>query len=174
MRKTNNKGTYFLGGMGYNSAGKEPIEYSIVLPNTYTYVYPGESRTYIPDLDGPNTKLDEERIFEMGDWSFTFSLVDANKFKPTRVIFNGTTTVCYFGEEKVVVELLPGDTYDREKGLALCVAKYALGGYSAFRKLLENAEYYNQPKEEEQEEEQEQEEQEEEQEEQAEIEDLPF
>ena len=76
-------------------------------------------------------------------FDFNIELFGKEHFKPTRVIFNGTTTVCYFGEDKVVAQLLPGDCYVMEKGLALCVAKYALGGYNSFRKLLDNAEEYN-------------------------------
>lgn len=48
--------------------------------------------------------------------------------KPARVIFHNPATVIYWEDgTKTVVKCQPGDTYDKEKGVALCYMKKILG-----------------------------------------------
>ena len=51
-----------------------------------------------------------------------------------KVIFNPPATIVMWadGYPKTVVKCQPGDTYDREKGLAMCIAKRCSGNSSAY------------------------------------------
>lgn len=54
-----------------------------------------------------------------------------------KVIFNAPATVVIWGDKtKTVVKCQEGDTYDREKGLALCIAKKFLGNKSNFNEVF--------------------------------------
>ena len=58
-----------------------------------------------------------------------------------KVIFNDPATIVIWGDgSKTVIKCGKNDIYDPEKGLALCIAKKALGNkgnyYNAFRKHL--------------------------------------
>ena len=45
-----------------------------------------------------------------------------------KVIFNNPATIVFWGDgTKTVVKRQKGDRYDKEKGLAMCIAKKALG-----------------------------------------------
>lgn len=68
-----------------------------------------------------------------GKW---FKMVsDDNCFQPKieKVIFNDPATIVYWGDNtKTVVKCQEGDTYSKEVGLALCIAKKYLGNKSNF------------------------------------------
>jgi len=50
-----------------------------------------------------------------------------------KVIFNDPATIVLWNDgTKTVVKCQEGDTYDKEKGLALCIAKKALGNKGNF------------------------------------------
>lgn len=54
-----------------------------------------------------------------------------------RVIFNDPATIVIWKDKtKTVVKCQPGDTYDKEKGLALCIAKKHLGNKGSFNKVF--------------------------------------
>lgn len=54
-----------------------------------------------------------------------------------RVIFNDPATVVFWNDgTKTVVKCQPGDVYDDEKGLALCIAKKCLGNKSNFNNVF--------------------------------------
>lgn len=62
--------------------------------------------------------------------------------RPHKVIFNDPATIVLWNDgTKTVVKCQEGDTYDKEKGLALCIAKKALGNKgnfnNEFKKWLE-------------------------------------
>lgn len=61
-----------------------------------------------------------------------------------KVIFNGPATIVFWGDgNKTVVKAQEGERIDHEKGLALAIAKYALGNkgnyYNTIKKLLEES-----------------------------------
>ena len=61
--------------------------------------------------------------------------------KIKKVIFNAPATIVIWRDDtKTVVKCQEGETYDKEKGLALCLAKKALGNrydyYDIFKKWL--------------------------------------
>ena len=54
-----------------------------------------------------------------------------------RVIFNDPATIVLWRDgTKTVVKCQPGDTYDAEKGLALCIAKKYLGNKGNFNEVF--------------------------------------
>lgn len=63
--------------------------------------------------------------------------------KIKKVIFNAPATIVFWEDgTKTVVKCGENDTYDKEKGLAMCIAKRALGDkgnyYNEFKKLIED------------------------------------
>lgn len=112
-----------------------PIGVDVYANDTFCYTIPIGVSIKIGDTYLYTTGCEEGEILIDLDISWFL--------RPSRVIFNGTTTKCYFRdgtEEKV--ELMSGDTYDRQKGLALCIAKRIMGGWTGFEDAIENAEYY--------------------------------
>lgn len=54
-----------------------------------------------------------------------------------KVIFNDPATVVIWSDDsKTVVKCQPGDTYDAEKGLALCISKKFLGNKGNFNEVF--------------------------------------
>lgn len=54
-----------------------------------------------------------------------------------RVIFNDPATIVIWSDKtKTVVKCQPGDTYDHEKGLALCISKKLLGNKGNFNEVF--------------------------------------
>ena len=59
---------------------------------------------------------------------------------PERVIYNGTTTIAIFPDgKKVKARPDKGAVFDKETGLAMCVAKHVFGTRSKFLKAIEKA-----------------------------------
>lgn len=60
-----------------------------------------------------------------------------------KVIFNGPATIVFWDDgTKTIVKCSKNDSYDREKGLAMAIAKYCLGNNgklnSVFKKFLKD------------------------------------
>lgn len=73
--------------------------------------------------------------------TYSFDLLakkfDTNNPEITRVIFNDPATIVFWKDgSKTVVKCQPGDVYDQEKGLALCIAKKYLGNKSNFNNVF--------------------------------------
>lgn len=69
---------------------------------------------------------------------FTFSL--ATNYFVKRVIFNEPATIVFWQDgSKTVVKCGPHDTYDPEKGFAMCFMKRFFGNSNRFHKLLKIA-----------------------------------
>lgn len=68
--------------------------------------------------------------------NLTFSIGNP---KPSilKVIFNDPATIVIWSDNtKTVVKCQPGDTYDAEKGLALCISKKFLGNKGNFNEVF--------------------------------------
>lgn len=92
--------------------------------------------------------FDRQLVFKY-PWVATY--VDPDRFIHKKVIFNPPATIIIWSDNtKTIVKCGPNDTYDPEKGLALCFMKRALGNNNKFHKVLnkEVLEYYMQRKEE--------------------------
>lgn len=62
---------------------------------------------------------------------------DIGKFEIKKVIFNDPATIVIWKSgDKTVVMCQPGDTYDPEKGLALCIMKRALGNKGNYNNIF--------------------------------------
>jgi hypothetical protein len=60
---------------------------------------------------------------------------------PERVIYRGLTTVCKFIDGEVITaKPSVEDTYSKDVGLAMCLAKRLYGSRTAFLEAIENAE----------------------------------
>jgi len=71
---------------------------------------------------------------DLASLSFAFNDTIFIKVKPVKVIFNNPATIVIWDDgTKTIVKRQKGDRYDKEKGLALCYMKKALGNTS--RKL---------------------------------------
>lgn len=87
---------------------------------------------------------DAEIMKEIYDYTKCYKNVifkDKSLPKIKKVIFNAPATIVIWRDgTKTVVKCQEGETYDKEKGLALCVAKKALGNnydyYDIFKKWL--------------------------------------
>jgi len=56
---------------------------------------------------------------------------------PEHIIFNGITTVCIFQDgTKVISRPKKGERFDKETGVAMCIAKYIYGSRSKFLKAV--------------------------------------
>lgn len=78
--------------------------------------------------------------------------LESEKIEPEKVIFNNPATIVIWGDgTKSVVKCQDGDTYDPEKGLALAIAKKALGNkgswYNTFKKWIPKEETQPEPQE---------------------------
>jgi len=63
--------------------------------------------------------------------------------KPTQfikhIIYNGITTICiFFDDTKVISRPQKGERFDRETGVAMCIAKYIYGSRSKFQRAVES------------------------------------
>lgn len=59
------------------------------------------------------------------------------RFQPKKIIFNGPATIVLWDDgTKTVVKCQDGDTFDKEKGVALCFMKKSLGNKSNFNKIF--------------------------------------
>lgn len=65
--------------------------------------------------------------------------LDSVHYTPKQINFCGTTTVCIFDDDKIVVSRpQKGENFDKETGVAMCIAKYIYGSRSKFLRAVEN------------------------------------
>lgn len=100
-------------------------------------------RNYVVEWDeAPNLSEAAARIF--ADAIHEFKLKDNitdtfsnSSFEIKDIIFNDPATIVLWEDgTKTVVKCQPGDIYDKEMGLALCIAKKALGNKSNFNNVF--------------------------------------
>lgn len=61
----------------------------------------------------------------------------APKLTIEKVIFNDPATIVFWSDgTKTVVKCQPGDTYSKELGLAMCIAKRALGNKGNYNEVF--------------------------------------
>ena len=77
-----------------------------------------------------HTKMDKTKFFTTD--IFTNSNIDRVWFNPVK----GTTVVRWNDGSKTMVRCQKGDTFDKEKGLALCYMKKTLGNKGNFNEIL--------------------------------------
>ena len=95
-------------------------------------------------------RLKNEKMFYVGTRFDNNDLFDAmiyglaplkNKLKSIpdieKVIFNDPATIVIWSNgDKTVVRCQPGDTFDKEKGIALAVTKYVFGNKSKYNEII--------------------------------------
>ena len=112
---------------------------NIQITNTYPNSLPeveltgwitGAVDTMYLDTDG--IKLQVNEAFG-GNVIYDYS----QSFSYKKVIFNNPATIVYWNDgTKTVVKCLPGETYDKEKGLALCFMKKAMGNKGNYNNIF--------------------------------------
>ena len=61
-------------------------------------------------------------------------------YKPVKVIYNGITTIAIFSDgTKVISRPSEDERFDKETGLAMCIAKRVYGGRGQFLQAVEGA-----------------------------------
>ena len=69
-------------------------------------------------------------------WSWTPEMLETDD----KLIFRENATILFKGGEKYVSKCVNGDSYDREKGLLMCIAKSAGYTYKDIQEMLAQAE----------------------------------
>ena len=87
---------------------------------------------------GDNHYTDNELTLTLENWiKFDKDYIIDRKEDIKKVIFNDPATIVYWKDgTKTVVKCQEGDTYDKEKGLAMCVAKKFFGNKGNFNKVF--------------------------------------
>ena len=61
-------------------------------------------------------------------------------YKPVKVIYNGITTIAIFSDgQKIISRPNEGEWFDKETGLAMCIAKRVYGGRGQFLQAVNKA-----------------------------------
>ena len=61
-------------------------------------------------------------------------------YKPVKVIYNGITTVAIFSDgQKIISRPSADEQFDKETGLAMCIAKRVYGGRGQFLQAVNKA-----------------------------------
>lgn len=66
-----------------------------------------------------------------------------NCSKPTRVVYNGKTTIVWFGNEKIVVKCGEFDVFDEANGVAHAMMKKMFGSRNQFNKFIRDIELFS-------------------------------
>jgi hypothetical protein len=81
-----------------------------------------------------------------GEWDNVDKLVSSNTLKPSRIIFNNKSTICYFPDgDKVVVTCHEGEAYEKEVGVMACIMKKLYGTRAEFLRTVHNGYVQPQP-----------------------------
>lgn len=124
-----------IGGTG---AGRKEIMDGLYTKNTYLLIDGGIQPFYVEQVD---QNIGEPGVHISGfvrfsDWEWPTGQLHkiACIPKPVKWIFNGPATIAIWEDgTKTVVKLMPGDTYDPEKAVAMCYIKKMLGTNEAMK-----------------------------------------
>ena len=65
--------------------------------------------------------------------------IDALVYQIKKVVFNKNATIVFWTTgEKTVVKCQKGETFDKEKGVALCILKYLCGNISYYNEIFKS------------------------------------
>jgi hypothetical protein len=116
-------------------ADNEPVY--VDLPQKYKYTYTSTYDPFNAEFCGSFRVADTDRIMKDIHNSFTYQMYIEPYFKIKEVIFNDPATIVYWEDgTKTVVKCGKNDTFDAEKGLALCFMKKALGNKGNFNNTI--------------------------------------
>lgn len=97
--------------------------------------YDADSDQIFLEIDPDDYREHAGNCFHYNNW---FSI------KPTKIIFNGPATIVFWDDgTKTVVKCTERETFDYEKGVALCYMKKLLGNDSSFKRVFKK---FNIPK----------------------------
>ena len=127
---------------------KERIEF--IIPNMdVASLYPTEEvLEYCKNDVDVTTRLYKRML----NYQYGYKPITPSYFKIKKVIFNDPATIVFWADgSKTVVKCQPGDTFDKEKGLAMAISKRALGDkgryFEKFKKWIPEIEETEEKKE---------------------------
>lgn len=121
--------TYFE----YNHSNGRYFDGRLVIENKYeSSIYPSVMQ---------NFKFDTAIAKRILNYQYGYKPIIPSYFKIKKVIFNDPATIVIWADgSKTVVRCQTGDTFDKEKGLAMAISKRALGDkrryYEKFKKWI--------------------------------------
>jgi hypothetical protein len=91
--------------------------------------------TFVPDIDRPKRNYVDYSFYSGTSESRNEFMIKRASIK--RVIYSPPATIVFWNDgTKTVVKCDPNDTYDKEKGLLLCMVKRMLGNKSNYNNTL--------------------------------------
>lgn len=103
--------------------GRTLADTYIVEDKDESSIYPSVMNSFKFDVDYANRLCKR-----MLNYQYGYKPVIPSYFKIDKVIFNDPATIVIWADgSKTVVKCQPGDTFDKEKGLAMAISKRALG-----------------------------------------------
>lgn len=91
------------------------------------------------DQKGKETTMEADISFSGSFGMWGKPLPTILDFKPTRVTFNGLTTIVFWSDDtKTIVRCSNEDVYDRERAVASAVAHRMFGSKNQFKKFVSN------------------------------------
>ena len=92
------------------------------------------------DIDGHDGNTARYHGKDKHCWWVDKEILELSKQKAYRVIFKDNATILFKDGKKYVAKCCDGDTYDREKGLLVCLAKAHGYTFNDLQEMLESAE----------------------------------
>lgn len=87
----------------------------------------------------PKITVDEENLYKYSRIASEMRNLPISKLGIRKVIFNDPATIVYWIDgSKTVVKCQEGDTYDKEKGLAMAISKKVLGNKGNFNNIFKH------------------------------------
>lgn len=84
--------------------------------------------------------INDEGTFCINEFGHYWTPEMVEEVLPDKLIFNKNATILFKDDKKYIAKCHPEDTYDREKGLLLCLAKAYGYSYQDIQDMLSNAE----------------------------------
>lgn len=118
---------------------------------TWHYAGMGECGTEYREMQTKKKETSEELYKRLAS-EMTKISIDAfvewidNRFYPTRIIYNPPYTICYFGEEKVIVKCSEFDEFKPDFGVMACIMRRLFDTRADFERLVDSGSW-QEPKE---------------------------
>jgi len=127
--------------------------------DTSNWMSPETEKIFNQELN----KLIEKEILKMSDFTYMPRMSFAtwgmdlaegtprkylrNDFIPVKIIYNGTTTVCYFKDgSKEIVHCAEDEQFVKEVGVMSCIMKKLFNSRNEFKRLVDSGYVQPQPK----------------------------
>lgn len=90
---------------------------------------------FIATLTAPSYEV--EKLYSYTEKEAFLRLLNRSSFKPVRVIFNNPATIVFWEDgSKTVVKAQNKEKFDKEKGLAMAIAKKVMGNKGNYNEVF--------------------------------------